>query len=179
MNHKLRLRILTKLAQAQTAQPSTTTPPVGAPPGLPSELTATLNVGYNADTVPIITRLMNVLNQTLHYASNGKGNLQKIKNNSYDANDSSEPAKSLGNVTKQIYSTFLNNGNSHSAAYDAQKINSWADTVLGSSAYNGLQQINPSSPLASKIQNAAGTASLKDAIRTLLDQIKIKNPLNK
>ena len=179
MDQKLRIRILKKLAQTtQTNPPSTTAPPVGSPPALPAELTATLNVGYNADTVPLITTLANVLNGSLHYASGGKGNYQKIKNNNFDPNDADDISKNLGNVAKQVYSTFLNNGNAHVGQYDPQKITSWVDTVLGSSGFNDLATLKATSPVTTKIQTVAGGGSLKDAIRKQLEQIKIKNPIN-
>lgn len=120
---------------------------------------------------------MNILNGSLHYASGGKGNLQKIKNNAFDPNDADDISKNIGLVTKQIYSTFLNNGNAHIDAYDAQKITIWVDTVLGSTAYNDLATVKPTSPLATKLQSVTGGSSLKDAIRKQLEQIKTKNPI--
>lgn len=178
MHQKLRLRILKKLAQTtQTAAPSTTAPPVGAPPGLPAELTATLNVAYNPDTALEITKLLNILNDSLHHASNGKGSFQKIKNNAFDPNDSAEPGKSIGNVTKQVYSTFCNNGNAHTVQYDPKQIGNWCDTILGSSAYNDLATVKPGSPLSTKLQSITGGGTLKDAIRKELDLIKTKNPI--
>ena len=179
MDQKLRLRILRKLAQTttQTTAPSTTAPPLGAPPAVPSPLTATLNVGYNADTIPPLTSLLDILNKTLHYASDGKGNMQKIQNNAYTADDAKEPAKSIGEVAKQAYQTFFNNGKAHTGAYDAKQIGIWVDTLLGSSAYNNLATINSGSPLASKIQQATGGGTIKDAIRKQLDLIKSKNPI--
>lgn len=178
MDQKLRLRILKKLAQTtQTTAPSTTSPPVGSPPPLPAELTATLNVGYNADTVPLITTLMNILNGSLHYASGGKGNFQKIKNNAFDPNDSDDVSKNIGNVAKQVYTTFCNNGNAHTDAYDPQKLGIWCDTILGSSAYNDIAAIKPTSPLSTKLQSVTNGSSLKDAIRKQLEMIKTKNPI--
>jgi hypothetical protein len=134
-------------------------------------------VGYNADTVPLITTLMNVLNGSLHYASGGKGNFQKIKNNAFDPNDADDISKNIGNVAKQVYTTFCNNGNAHTNMYDPQQIGVWCDTVLGSTAYNDLATVQPSSPLATKLQSVTGGGSLKDAIRKQLEQIKTKNPI--
>ncbi len=179
MDQKLRLRILKKLAQTttQTPAPSTTSPPAGAPPAVPSPMTATLAVGYNADTIQPLTNLMNILNKALHYASDGKGNYQKIQNNAYTADDAKDPAKSIGLVANQAYTTFFNHGKAHTGQYDAKQIGIWVDTLLGSTAYNNLATINSSSPLAPKMQSATGGGSLKDAIRKELDLIKSKNPI--
>lgn len=179
MDQKLRLRILRKLAQTttQTTAPSTTSPPVGSPPAIPTELMATLTVGYNPDTVTVLKRLLDMLNKSLHYASNGEGNYAKIKTNNYDPNDAHEPAKNIGLVAEQLYTTFFNNGNAHTGQYEANQITTWCDTVLGSTAYNDLATIKPNSALAPKLQSATGGGSLKDAVRRELEAIKKFNPV--
>jgi hypothetical protein len=120
---------------------------------------------------------MNILNGSLHYASDGKGNFQKIKNNAFDPNDSAEPAKNIGIVAKEVYSTLCNNGNAHTGQYEPKQIGIWCDTILGSTAFNDLATVKPGSPLSTKLQSITGGGTLKDGIRKQLELIKTKNPI--
>ncbi len=179
MNQKLRLRILKKLAQTtQTTAPSTTAPPLGSPPPVPGPMTATLANGYNADSIAPLTKLADILNKALHYASDGKTNYQKIQNNaSFDAKDNHGPITDIADVAKQAYSTFYNNGKSHTGKYEPRQIHIWVDTILGSTAYNNMATVKPGTPLANQITAITGGGTLKDGIRKQLQEIKDKNPI--
>lgn len=176
MNQKLRLRILKKLAQAPT--PAATQATTAAPPAVPGVLFATIANGYNSDTIAPITKLSQILNGALHYASDGKGNLQKVKDNALDLSGAGFDYKNVGIISKKFYSTFLNNGNPFTVPKTAEDINEWANAIQGSSEYNDLTKISPTSNLAQKINSVAGTGNLKEAIRAQLDLIRSKNPLN-
>lgn len=174
MNKKLRLRILTKLAQAQTPQNDTTQiQSVATPAAPPSDLFAHLAEGYNGTTVPLLTAITGQLNTALHYASNGKYNFQSIINNNMDLSGSVPDAKNIGGLSKRFYNTFLNGKNPFNGKrITAATINNWAGDITNSPEYNNLSQINPTSQLAIKL----GT-NLKSEILNYMNAIKQANPV--
>jgi hypothetical protein len=173
MNIKQRLKIITKLAQAQPTQPTTTTPTLAPPPAPPSDLFSYLNEGYNGPTAQLITGLTGQLNSALYYASQGKDNFQKIINNNLDLSGAAPDNKNVGMISQKFYNTFLNRKNPFTKKIDGSVIRNWSDTLLNSSEYNNLSQINPTGLLATKLQG-----NLKTIIQNYINQIKQQNPVS-
>lgn len=170
--NKLRLRILTKLAQTQPAQPTETPAILGPVPSVPGDLLSNLYKGYNTNTIPLLTDLVNQLNIAMHYASQGKDNFTKIVGNNLDSSGSNPDQKNVGMVSKEIFDTFLNKKNPFDEKIDAATIHNWAGALTSSSEYNNLSQIKPTSLLATKLQG-----NLKTEIQNLMNQIKQQNPI--
>jgi hypothetical protein len=170
--NKLRLRILTKLAQTQPAQPTETPAILGPVPAVPGDLLTNLYKGYNTNTVPLLTNLTNQLNAAMHYASKGQDNFTKIIGNNMDLSGATPDQKNVGSVAKRVYTTFLNSKNPFVEKIDAVTIHNWADALTSSPEYNALSQINPTSLLATKLQG-----NLKTEILNLMTQIKQQNPV--
>lgn len=162
-------RILRKIAQEQSQEAEK---PLGNAPAVPEYLFSNLDKGYNAGTVALIKQLTNLLNTSLHYASAGKDNFQKIMNNSLDLSGAIQNHKNIGLLSKQLFSTFLNNKNSFTQKVPANNIYQWCATLLNSNEYNSLTQTNPSGQLANKIQG-----NLKSLILDITNGIKQQNIL--
>lgn len=174
MANKLRLRILTRLAQTQPNQPETTKPTLAPPPAVGADLFSNLPEGYNAGTVTILTDLMDTLNIALHYSSAGKDNFNKISGNNLDMSGVTPDEKNIAMIAERIYNTFLNQKNPFAGKkVTTTNINNWANALLTSPEYAGLAQINPTSELATKLGG-----NLRDLILNYMNQIKQNNPIS-
>lgn len=177
MDRQLRLRILKKLAQTQPQQPAQTTQPAQAVippvPAVPPVIYAHLNNGYNNDTVTSIKAITEILNTSLHYASNGKANFQEIMNNNLDLSDAGPDELHIGVLSKMFYVTFLHSRNDFAAKISATQIHTWANAFLSNSNFQSLTQINPTGTLATKVGN------LRTTLQTLFVNIQNKNPIQR
>lgn len=175
MDKRLRLRILTKLAQTPAATPAT--PELGPPPAVPGDLFSTLVRGFNEATTPSIMRLTNDLNAALHYASNGKGNFTKIRTNSYDTSGASPDAQHIAGISKMVFGAFLNSAKPFEGRIAPKQIHAWADAIIGSGNFTSLTQTEPGSKLSNSLQGSSGVGNLKDAISKEITAIKNANPI--
>lgn len=137
---------------------------------------STLTNGYNNPTVQAITRLTNVLNAALHYASNGKGNIDKIRTNSFDMSGASPDAKHVASIAMSVFKTFLNSGKPFQAKVSPNQIQPWADAISGGSNFSSLTDTGSGSKLNSYLQGTSGVGNLKDAITKEATAIKNANP---
>lgn len=170
MSIKARLKLLQKLAQEQPVQQKPTS---SAPLNVPEVLFATLSYGYNPATVELIKEIADILNSAAHYASFGKDSFQSFMGNSFsmDGNTAfSQDQKNIRDLSKQLYSTFLNSKNAFKNKVDPNTIDTWCANFINNQGFRGLSQINPSSELATKVN------SLNTRLTDLINQIKLQNP---
>ncbi len=171
MSRRLRQKILTKLAQESNT-------PVAAPPTtVPTDLFSNLGSGYNPGTIPLLIDLVEQLNAAIHYASRGKDSFQELVNNSFNLDISRTFAvdqKNINILSKKVFETFLNRKNSFSSKIPAAQIHDWCSGLTSSSEFSNLSQVNPASPLASKLPQ-----DLKPSIQDLVLQIKAQNPITR
>lgn len=172
MNKKLRLRILTKMAQAQPTAPAKVIPP---PPAVPSVLFSHLNEGFSAATVPLLVQVADVLNTAVHYASDGYDNFQKFINTSFSFSNSatSPEQRDLRGLCKELYKNLLNSGNAFKEKAPPQQIHNAVASFLNSGEFSNLSQVSPTGQLAIKVPNLKG--SLQDS----MNQIKSQNPITR
>ena len=172
MSKQLRRKILEKIAQTQPAQLEEIIPNLAPPPNLPSDLFATLNQGYNANTVAPIVNITSYLNTALYYASNGKDSMQKIANNNMDLSGATSDHKNIGVIAKKVFETFLNRKNPFIKKVAPALIHQWCNAIIALPEYNNLTQIKASSNLAVKLQ-----VNLKNVLLDYLNSIKSQNPI--
>lgn len=192
---KLRMKMLSKLAQAVPGSPaspaSPTSPTAPNAPTTPASTTAATippppsfqasgawgwmgNV-YNSYSVTIINDLVDLLNEALHYSSNGKYNWQMLRNNGFNVDSSgghSIDTKNLLNLSTLIYNSYLNSGNQPQQKITGQQIVAWNNAVNQSQSFLNLSQINPTGPVAQKIPG-----NIKDSILNMLRQLAQYNPV--
>lgn len=187
---KLRIKMLSKLAQAvpgSPASPASPTSPTApnAPTTPESTQAATIppppvfqasgawgwmgNV-YNSNSVGLIDSLADLLNKSLHYASNGKFNWEKLRNNfNVDASAAGgEDAKNLLNLSKLVHKSYLNSGNAFPQKVTGNQIAVWNAELQG--VLNSIQ-LNPTGPVAQKMGNP------KDSILNILRDLARYNPV--
>lgn len=166
MNKKLIQRII-KIAQEQTATPKTLPPP----PAIPAVTYSYLPKAYNGSTAQAIRNMTVFLNEVMHYASDGRDNMQAMVNNT--AQQATSPDQMhINSLARLFYRTFLNMGQDFKGMIQAQTIQGWADNILNSPDYSELSKINPTGPLATKIQG-----NIKSRILDLMTYIKQVNPI--
>jgi hypothetical protein len=192
---KLRLKILNKLAQAVPGSPaspaSPTSPTSPNAPTTPSSTQAAIippppaftasgawgwmgNV-YNSASVGFIDELVKLFNLALHYSSQGQHNWQTLRNNGFNVDPSGEKsvdAKNLLNLSKLIYSSYLNSGNQFPAKVTGSQVATWNNDVLKAQSYLNLSQLSSTGEVARKIPG-----NLKDNIANILRQLAQYNPV--
>jgi len=187
---KLRMKMLSKLAQAvpgAPASPASPTAPTSpnAPTTPASTQAATIppppafqasavwgwmgNV-YNSNSVGTIDGLAGLLNKALHFASQGKFNWEKLRNNfNVDASAAGgTDAMYLLNLSKLVHKNYLNSGNAFPQKVTGNQIAVW-NTEL-QNALNTIQ-LNPTGPVAQKL------GDLKNIIPNILRELARYNPL--
>jgi len=192
---KLRLKILNKLAQTVPGAPASPASPTSpTSPNAPTEPTSTTAavispppsfqasgawgwIGasglYNSNSVVLIDKLTNLLNQALHYASNGKFNWQILRNNfNVDASAAGgKDAINLLNLSKLVHQTYLNGGNAFPQKVTGDQVVAWNTALSQSQPFLALSQLNPTGPLALKMGNP------KEDILNILRDLARYNPL--
>lgn len=175
---KNRLQFFTKIAQttpttAPQAAPATTVAP---PPAFQaSGVWGWIPGSYNSTSVNTLNGLVALLNTSLHYSSNGTYNWQELYNDAFQVDPSGAPSidtKNLLNLSILIYRTFLNSGNQFPAKPTPQQIQGWGSKVVASQAYLNLSQVNPTGPLAQKVQG-----NLKENILSFIRYFNMYNPV--
>ena len=171
MHRKLRLRILTKLAQTtQTTETPKVLPPT---PSIPGVLFANLNGGYNPATVQLLMQVAGVLNNAVHYASNGEDNFQEFVNSNFTASTPAQSVdqKNIRQLSKKLYDNLLNGKNPFKAKVAPQVISTQANDFLSMQEFSNLSQVNPTGQLSHKVPN------IKSSLQDLMNQIKAQNPI--
>lgn len=187
MSSLARLKILQRIAQTAAAQPTTTTtatPPTTTPLSVPAAPSFNAASGpwawitqfYNPNTVRTLSSLLSMISTSMHYASQGKFNLQANQNNLGGVDPSatgSTDAKNLILLAKTFYSTFLNNGQPPAKPPTPIQINGWTDSIKTSQALMNLSQLNPTGQAAQQMHL---DGSLYQNIVNSLSYLKMYNP---
>lgn len=177
---KTRLKILQKIAQTagmQGAQTTTTnsTPTtsnntqVAPDPSSPaSDYYPTLKAAFPNSWQRIDT-LCRVLSKAVNVATNGKYNLQVLKDSNFTFDPSQFPSPDQKNIMvffAKVYQTLLNRGQTFQQKTDPRQMISF---LLQSSELNNLSQVNPTGQIA---QQTHIQGSFKDTIVNLLNAIQ-------
>lgn len=181
-----RLKLLAKIAQQATSQPSspaTTAPATTLPPAPAfspiSGPWAFLAQAYNSPTIQYLARLLGILNTAMYYASNGQHSLQKNQNDLGNVDASSLPsvdAKNIVLLAKLVYATFINSGHPFPQAPNARQIATWAGTIAQSQPLLNLSQLNQTGPLSQQLNaNFQLDGSLRQNILNLLGYMTASN----
>lgn len=179
---KLRLKLLTKLAQTVVSQPATSntvtpnaTTNAAVPPDpspLASSLYPTIRVGFDSARVSIIETLVKMLSSAINIATNGKYNFQNLRNQNFQFDPSSLSSPDQKNLLVfflKVYKTLLNGGQPFTAALTADQVKQMVPFLLQSPELANLSQINPTGQIAQK-SNLSG--SFKDNIRDLVARLQ-------
>lgn len=190
---KVRLKILRRIAQAQGAtgtdpgaqgsQPNpagaqanvpgtsnnTQVPPDPSPPA--SQLYPIRN-GWDSARVAIIDGLVRQLSVAVNVATNGKYNLQNLRNNNFTFDPSefgSPDQKNLMLFFLKVYKTLLHNGQNYTQPVSATQINDMANFLLQSPELANLSQVNPTGQIAQKVPIPG---NFKDTIREMVARLQ-------
>jgi hypothetical protein len=181
---KERLIFWTKLAQqnqtGNTALPQSTPTPaasVSPPPSFrATDVWGWLARDYGSQTILTINSLVSLLNMTLHYSSNGQYNFQILKNENFQVDPSGVPSidtKNLIFLSSMVYKTFLNSGHEFKTKPTGTQIAGWGNSILNSQPFLNLSQLNPTGPLAQKVQG-----NIKDMIMNYVRYLLMYNPVS-
>lgn len=187
MSSLARLKILQRIAQTAAAQPTTTTatpPATTTPLSVPAAPAFNAASGpwawitqfYNPNTVRTLSSLLAMISTAMHYASQGKFNLQLNQANLGGVDPSatgSTDAKNLILLAKTFYSTFLNNGQPPAKPPTPIQINGWVDSIKTSQPLMNLSQTNPTGQAAQQMHL---DGSLYQNIVNSLGYLKMYNP---
>lgn len=178
---KLRLKILTRLAQATGAIPTTSTTNVPAtsnntavppdPSPLASSLYPSIRIGFDSARVAIIDSLVRILSSAANIATNGKYNLQNLRNQNFlfDPSEFASPdQKNLMVFFQKVYKTLLNNGQAFTVAVSAEQLQQMIPFLLQSPELANLSVVNPTGQIAQK----APPGNFKDNIRELVARLQ-------
>jgi hypothetical protein len=182
---KERLRLLTRIAQTAPAAsnsalpqsaptPAATIPP--APAFRATDVWGWLARDYGSQTILTINSLVSLLNTALHYSSNGQYNFQILKNENFQVDPSGVPSvdtKNLIFLSSMVYRTFLNAGHEFRTKPTGTQIAGWANNIINSQPFLNLSQVNPTGPLAQKIQG-----NIKDMILNFVRYLIMYNPVS-
>lgn len=153
--------------------PTATLPP---PPAVKAtDLWGWLTRDYNTQTIGTLNSLVSLLNTALHYSSNGKYNFQILKNDNFQVDPSGVPSidtKNLIFLASNVYRTFLNSGQEFKAKPTGEQIATWGNGLINSQPLLNLSQVNPTGPLAQKIQG-----NIKDTILNYVRYLLMYNPI--
>jgi hypothetical protein len=173
--NKLRLRILTKLAQTQPAQPTEAPITLKSPTEVPTSLFTNLDKAYRPETAGKLRELIHILNEALHYASQGEKDFTDLASSSETLSAATSDYKNIGLSSKRFFSTFLNSKNAFNQFSDgkvpAATIHNWSDALINSSEFNSLTQVKPSSNRGVKI------GDIRTKIKKIITDIKLQNPI--
>ena len=106
---------------------------------------------YNSASVGFIDELVKLFNLALHYSSQGQHNWQTLRNNGFNVDPSGEKsvdAKNLLNLSKLIYSSYLNSGNQFPAKVTGSQVATWNNDVLKAQSYLNLSQLSSTGEVA-------------------------------
>ena len=186
MDRKLRLRILTKLAQAATAPaPTTTTTPTTpttsgsttmvAPPPQLDVWTAYPEPckSYTSAQLAILNNLVTRLSLAINQLTNGKYNFQKLRDASFhfDASEFSDAGtKNLMLIFGKVFKFLLNNGQAfHTQPIDPKLLTNNITSLMNAPELAALSQVNPTGQVANQ---APGNNNLYQTIRNTLQALQ-------
>lgn len=169
-----------KLAQTTPAIPTeqaATSKTIPTPPTfIMTDIYPGIRKNFNLPSIQIINTFMSLLNTALQYASAGTVNLQVFRNSNFNLDASGAPSvdqRNLMNLTKLAFNILLNKGDAIAQPLTGQQVTDLADRILSSQFYQDLSKVQPTGPLANKIQG-----NLKTIIQTFMMQLKSINPTN-
>jgi hypothetical protein len=186
MDRKLRLKILTKLAQAATAPApttttTTTTPTVSgsttmvAPPPQLDVWTAYPDPckSYTSAQLPIINNLITRLSMAVNQLTNGKYNFQKLRDASFnfDASEFSDAGtKNLMLFFGKVFKFLLNNGHAFpTQPIDPKQLTGIIASLTNAPELAALSQVNPTGQVANQ---APGNNNLYQTLRNTLQALQ-------
>lgn len=153
-----------------TTQPTTTVPADPSPPA--SQLYPTVRNGYDSTRVNIIDSLVRQLSSATNVATQGKYNLQQLRNSNFQFDPSqfaSPDQKNIMLLFLKVYKTLLNNGQNFTQPVSAQQLNGYVSLILQSPELANLSQVNPTGQIA---QKAPIPGNFKDTIRELVARLQ-------
>lgn len=131
----------------------------------------TIITAFNSQNMGWIHQLINIVNQSLFYTSDGQIQFKWMQNNNFNVGTDSTPSVDLRNLmgfSKQIYSNlFTNNGAKYERPLTAEEIANKVQALKSSSYLSSLSQSNPMGQLQSKLGG-----NVKTLINDTLLQIK-------
>lgn len=178
MNKSLRQRILNKLAQMEAPDnlPSEEVSKTKTVSGSPSyfditQYYPTVITGFGSQNMSWLTKLIDVINQSLFYTSDGQIQFKWMQNNSFNFTTDGVPSVDLKNLmgfSQQIYHIiFTNNGEQYTQQLKPEEIAKKIQALKSSSFLSNLSQSNPMGQLQSKLGD-----NVKTLINDILLQIK-------
>jgi hypothetical protein len=176
ISKKLRRKFLQKISQTTTPTTTGTTPTtISSPPSFTaSSVYPGISTGYNSGSLTIINNFVSLLNTALHYASNGQVNFQTLRNDNFNFDPSgatSVDQRNLMGIAARVYRSFLNSGQRFTKPLIGEQIAKMADLITFSPEFNNLSQVNPTGPLATKLQG-----NIKSLITNYMTYLKTTNP---
>ncbi len=170
-NTKLRMKFLFKLAQEVPTAPEAPSAPtapeapgapkasaltLGEPAGFSASSRYNLRNGFATNVISVIDKLCNYLNRAMHFASNGKYNMEKsyqqgFKSDATDIPSQNVELKHIIGFAKQVFDTLLNKGTAYTTAVNNKDFLEKIDVLVNSQHLNNLSRINPAGPLAAKL----------------------------
>ena len=178
---KVRLKILQKIAQTVPSDPTTSTATPNAttnaavapdPSPLASSLYPTIRVGWDSARVSIIESLVRTLSMAANIATNGKYNLQILRNQNFQFDPSSltdSDQKNLMVFFLKVYKTLLNAGQPFTQALTPDQVTAMIPYLLQSPELANLSTINPTGQIA---QKTPISGNFKDGIRDLVARLQ-------
>ena len=157
------------------AAPTASPPTISNPPNfIAADMYPNIRTGYNQASIPIINSLVSLLNTSVHYASEGKVNFPVFKSENFNFDESESPSvdqKNLMSLSKLVFHTLLNSGNTYPQPLTGQQIEGIVNKVQAAGPLQNLSQTRPTGQLATKIPG-----NLKTSIIDLLMRLKVANP---
>jgi hypothetical protein len=128
-------------------------------------------LAFSSRNAPLINGLTNILNNALYYSSNGKIEMDWMKNANFNFDISNTPSEDLRNLmgfAKQLYlQVYTNNGQLDKRALTAQEISGRLNPLKFSQYLNNMNATGVTSQLNTKIGG-----NTKTLINNYLSQIK-------
>ncbi len=187
MDRKLRLKILTKLAQAAVAPPATTTTNPSTTPTTSGNTTIVapppqLDVwaaypepikSYDQRQVQILNSLVSRLSNAVNQLTKGKYNFQKLRDSSFkfDPSEFSDAGtKNLMLFFGKVFKFLLNNGVAfQTRPMDPKQLSGIINSLMNAPELAALSKVNPTGPVANQ---EAGNNNLFTTLRNILQSLQ-------
>ena len=180
---KIRLKLLQKIAQTQgdqnnpggdaTNMPATSNN-IAVPPDTSPSVSQLYPIrnGFDSARASIIDGLIRQLSVAVNVATDGKYNLQKLRNINFQFDPSefgSPDQKNLMLFFQKVFKTLLNSGQTFTQPINAVQLNNMVTFLLQSPELANLSQVNPTGQIA---QKAPIKGNFKDIIREQLARLR-------
>jgi hypothetical protein len=161
-----RIRFLKKLSQISTNELAKEVVSIPLPNFKASEAYPNIINVFGTTIVPKINNLTDILHRILHYSTNGRFSMDKLKSTGFTVPSNAMPnIINLVNFAKIVFDNFLNQVKKLSKEDIKNKLN----TLYTSSSFSNLEDTPVSGQLAN---NTGGSTSNKAKITQLLNAIR-------